>query len=84
MDSLEPCCLFRVLRDGRHIALASIAGSGLLLCDTGSNAALGLVACNPGGWVCAGAAWERRDGGFFNSRWPDKVAMGTGTVVRSL
>lgn len=77
VDSLEPSCLFRVLRDGRHIALASVAGNGLLLCANGSNDALGLAACNPGGWVGAGAAWERRDGAICNSRWPDKVRRGT-------
>ncbi|KAL4458186.1 hypothetical protein ABPG75_013051 [Micractinium tetrahymenae] len=73
VESLEPSCLFRVLRDGRHIALASVAGNSLLLCATGSGDALGLVACNPGAWVGAGAAWERRDGAIFNSRWPDKA-----------
>lgn len=83
VESLEPCCLFRVLRDGRHIALASIA-SGLLLCSTSSGDALGLAPSSPGGWVGAGAAWERRNGAVFNSRWPDKVTTGGGGLLRAV
>lgn len=73
VESLEPSCLFRVMRDGRHIALASIAANGQLLCAAGAGDSLGLVSCNAGAWVGAGAAWERQDGTIVNSRLPDKV-----------
>ena len=73
VESLEPSCLFRVQRDGRSIALASLAADGHLLCATGNGDRLGLAACGGSGWAAAGAAWEQRNGAICNARWPDKV-----------
>ncbi|KAL4854869.1 hypothetical protein ACK3TF_004348 [Chlorella vulgaris] len=36
VESMEPDCLFRVLRDGKRIALASVAAEGMLLCAASS------------------------------------------------
>ena len=53
---MEPQCLFRVLRDGPRVALASLAADGQLLCTAGADS-LGLVACSSGQWAAAGASW---------------------------
>ena len=76
VESLEPHCMFRVLRDGRHLALASVAADGQLLCGAGGGDSLGLAACNPGAWVNSGAAWEHRDGAIYSCRWQEKVGDG--------
>lgn len=68
--------MFRVLRDGRHLALASVAADGQLLCGAGGGDSLGLAACNPGAWVNSGAAWEHRDGAIYSCRWQEKVGDG--------
>lgn len=93
VESLEPHCLFRVLRDGPRIALASLAADGHLLCASASGDRMALAACgsNGGGsaWVAAGASWEQRDGALCNSRWPEKAsgawagAGGHGTVLKA-
>lgn len=73
VESLEPDSLFRVLRDGPRIALASVAADGHLLCASSTGDQLGLTAYGSGGWAAVGASWEQRDGAICNSRWPDKV-----------
>ena len=73
VESLEPHCLFRVLRDGPRIALASVAADGLLLCASSASDKLGLAAAGAGSWAGVGASWEQRDGAIRNSRWPDKA-----------
>ena len=70
---MEPQCLFRVLRDGPRIALASLAADGQLLCTTGVDG-LGLVACSSGQWAAAGASWEQVDGVLCNTRQPEKAS----------
>lgn len=80
MESLEPHCLFRVMRDGPRIALASLAADGHLLAATSGSDSLFLAACGPGtAWAACGASWEQRDGAICNSRWPEKVG-GSGAV----
>ncbi len=78
VESLEPHCLFRVLRDGPRIALASLSADGHLLCATTSGDRLALAACGSSGggsaWVAAGASWEQHDGALRNSRWPEKAS----------
>jgi hypothetical protein len=61
------------MRDGRRIALASLAADGLLLCASATTDRLGLGAPGSAGWSAAGASWEQVDGAICNSRWPDKV-----------
>lgn len=70
---MEPQCLFRVLRDGPRVALASLAADGQLLCTAGADS-LGLVACSSGQWAAAGASWEQVDGVLCNSRRPEKAS----------
>lgn len=85
VESMEPHCLFRVMRDGPRMAFASLAADGHLLCATsGSGDRLGLAPCSGGGsWAAAGASWEQKEGAICNSRWPDK-ARGGWTVGRLL
>lgn len=81
MESLEPDSLFRVLRDGPRIALASVAADGHLLCASSTGDQLGLTAYGSGGWAAVGASWEQRDGAICNSRWPDKASIGVLTKL---
>lgn len=74
VEGLEPDCLYRVQRDGRSIAFASLAADGHLLCAAGAGDRLALVACGGSGWAAAGAAWEQRKGQLYSSRWPDKAS----------
>lgn len=74
VESLEPFALFRVLRDGRRIALASLAADGHLLAACSGGDRLTLAPCRAGeSWSAAAAAWEQREGAICNTRWPDKA-----------
>jgi hypothetical protein len=72
---MEPDCLFRVLRDGKRIALASVAAEGMLVCAASSGERLVLAASGSGGWAGVGGSWEQRDGAICNSRWPEKASV---------
>ncbi|KAI3435636.1 hypothetical protein D9Q98_001695 [Chlorella vulgaris] len=82
VESMEPDCLFRVLRDGKRIALASVAAEGMLLCAASSGERLVLAASGSGGWAGKATAHklavqmeEQRDTAVADARrWRQELA----------